>query len=360
FLGRDAAGRPLAEDLATMPHLLIAGATGSGKSVCINSIIISLLLTRRPEQVKLILIDPKQVELAFFREVPHLLTAVVTEIRKAAQVLDWVVNEMDDRYWIFARFGVRNIAAYNRLGAKKIRELAKEHDINEEKAPAKMPYLVVVVDELADLMMTGRKEVEHAVTRLAQKSRAVGIHSVLATQRPSTDVITGLIKANMPSRISFKVTSKIDSRVVLDQNGAEKLLGRGDMLFLPPRAFHLKRCQGTYVSDAEVKDVVAYLKKTTEKPALKELFIRPETVDKRDPRQVDQLFDEACRVVVESSRGSASLLQRALGVGYTRASRLIDLMRAQGIIGEFKNAQAAEVLMTLEDLEAKFGECDDS
>jgi DNA segregation ATPase FtsK/SpoIIIE-like protein len=355
FLGSDAAGNPMVEDLSTMPHLLIAGATGSGKSVCINSIILSVLMTRRPEEVRLILIDPKQVELAFFREIPHLLTAVVTDARKAAQTLDWVVNEMEDRYRIFALFGVRNIAAYNRLGAKRVRELAKEHDVDEQNAPEHMPYLVVVVDELADLIMTGRKEVESSITRLAQKSRAVGIHSVLATQRPSTDVITGLIKANMPSRISFKVTSKVDSRVVLDQAGADKLLGRGDMLFLPPRSFHLVRAQGCFVSDQEVKDTVAFLRENGPGQELRELIVRHETLDDRDPNEVDDLFDHACRIVLEQKRGSASLLQRALQIGYTRASRLIDLMRGQGIIGEFKNAQAADVLLTLEEYEARFG-----
>jgi S-DNA-T family DNA segregation ATPase FtsK/SpoIIIE len=355
FLGSDAAGNPMVEDLSTMPHLLIAGATGSGKSVCINSIILSVLMARRPEEVRLILIDPKQVELAFFRDIPHLLTAVVTDARKAAQTLDWVVNEMEDRYRIFALFGVRNIAAYNRLGVKKIRELAKQHDVDEQNAPEHMPYLVVVVDELADLIMTGRKEVESSITRLAQKSRAVGIHSVLATQRPSTDVITGLIKANMPSRISFKVTSKVDSRVVLDQAGADKLLGRGDMLFLPPRSFHLVRAQGCYVSDPEVKDVVQFLRENGPGQDLRELIVRHETLDDRDPNEVDDLFDSACRIVLEQKRGSASLLQRALQIGYTRASRLIDLMRGQGIIGEFKNAQAADVLLTLEEYEAKYG-----
>ena len=355
FLGSDAAGNAMVEDLSTMPHLLIAGATGSGKSVCINSIILSVLMARRPEEVRLILIDPKQVELAFFREIPHLLTAVVTDARKAAQTLDWIVNEMEDRYRIFALFGVRNIAAYNRLGVKRIRELAKEHDVDEQNAPEHMPYLVVVVDELADLIMTGRKEVESSITRLAQKSRAVGIHSVLATQRPSTDVITGLIKANMPSRISFKVTSKVDSRVVLDQAGADKLLGRGDMLFLPPRSFHLVRAQGCFVSDAEVKDVVSFLRENGPGQELRELIVRHETLDDRDPNEVDDLFDSACRIVLEQKRGSASLLQRALQIGYTRASRLIDLMRGQGIIGEFKNAQAADVLITVEEYEAKFG-----
>jgi len=356
FLGRDAAGLPMVEDLATMPHLLIAGATGSGKSVCINTIILSVLMTRRKDEVRMILIDPKQVELAFFREIPHLLTAVVTEARKAAQTLDWVVTEMEDRYRIFALFGVRNIAAYNRLGSKRVKELAAQHDIAEESAPTHMPYLVVVVDELADLIMTGRKEVEQAITRLAQKSRAVGIHTVLATQRPSTDVITGLIKANMPSRISFKVTSKVDSRVVLDQVGADKLLGRGDMLFLPPRSFHLVRSQGCYVSDQEIRDVVEFVREKGPGQDLRELIVRPTTIDERDPREVDDLFDTACRVVLESQRGSASLLQRALSIGYTRASRLIDLMRAQGIIGDFKNAQAADVLMTVEDYEAKYGD----
>jgi S-DNA-T family DNA segregation ATPase FtsK/SpoIIIE len=261
---------------------------------------------------------------------------------------------MEDRYRIFAMFGVRNIQAYNRLGAKRVRELAKQHDIGEASAPEQMPYLVVVVDELADLIMTGRKEVEQAVTRLAQKSRAVGIHTVLATQRPSTDVITGLIKANMPSRASFKVTSKVDSRVVLDQGGADKLLGRGDMLFLPPRSFHLVRAQGCYISDQEVRNVVEYLRQNGPGQELRELIVRPETLDERDPREVDDLFDTAVRVVLESQRGSASLLQRALQIGYTRASRLIDLMRGQGIIGEFRNAQAAEVLITIEDYEAKY------
>jgi S-DNA-T family DNA segregation ATPase FtsK/SpoIIIE len=355
FLGRDAAGYPMLEDLTKMPHLLIAGATGSGKSVCINAIITSILMTRRADEVRLILIDPKQVELAFFRDIPHLLTGIVTDPRKAAQTLEWLVTEMEDRYRIFALFGVRNITAYNRLGAKRIRELAKLNDVAEQSAPSYMPHLVLIVDELADLIMTGRKEVEYAVTRLAQKSRAVGIHSVLATQRPSTDVITGLIKANMPSRASFKVTSKVDSRVVLDRSGAEKLLGRGDMLMLPPRAFHLVRAQGAYVSDQEVKGIVEFLGQKGPGQELRELIVQRETVDKRDPREVDALFDSACRVVLDQQRGSASLLQRALSIGYTRASRLIDIMRGQGIVGEFKNAQAAEVLMTLEEYEEKYG-----
>ena len=281
---------------------------------------------------------------------------MVTDPRKAAQTLEWACTEMEDRYRMFALFGVRNITGYNKLGAKTVRELALQHDIAEQNAPYPLPYLVVVVDEMADLMMSGRKEVEAAITRLAQKSRAVGIHTVLATQRPSTDVVTGLIKANMPSRASFKVTSKIDSRVVLDQMGAEKLLGMGDMLFLPPRSFHLVRAQGCYVSDEEVKAVVAHLRQNGPGQELRELIVKPETIDERDPREVDNLFDQACRIVIESQRGSASLLQRALSIGYTRASRLIDLMRTQGIIGEFKNAQAAEVLMTAEDYLEKFGE----
>ncbi len=356
FLGRNAAGDPMIEDLSAMPHLLIAGATGSGKSVCINTIILSVLMTRTMEDVRLILIDPKQVELAFFKEIPHLLTSVVTDARKAAQTLDWVVTEMEDRYRMFALFGVRNIAAYNKLGSKRIKELCAQNDIAEESAPVRMPYLVVVVDELADLIMTGRKEVEQAITRLAQKSRAVGIHTVLATQRPSTDVITGLIKANMPSRASFKVTSKVDSRVVLDQSGAEKLLGRGDMLFLPPRSFHLVRAQGCFVSDEEVREVVDFLRHHGPDQELRELIVKAPTLDERDPREVDDLFESACRIVIESQRGSASLLQRALQIGYTRASRLIDLMRSQGIIGEFKNAQSSDVLMTPEEFEEKYGD----
>ncbi len=259
------AGNPIIEDLTSMPHILIAGATGSGKSVCINSVLVSLLLTRTPDQVRLILIDPKQVELAFFAKVPHLMAPVITNMKKALGVLEWLVDQMEQRYALFHSMEVRNISAYNDLGPKKIKARTVELGISDADEaeglgfPKHLPYVVVVVDELADLMMVAGKEIENVITRLAQKSRAVGIHIVLATQRPSTDVITGLIKANMPCRVSFQVASKIDSRVILDQNGADKLLGRGDMLYLPPRTSHLVRAQGTFVSDGEVKRVVKFL-----------------------------------------------------------------------------------------------------
>ena len=260
FLGRDALGEPIVEDLAGMPHMLIAGATGSGKSVCVNSVLLSVMMTRTPDEVKFILVDPKQVELSFFEDIPHLLTPVVTNMKKAAQIFEWAVAKMEHRYDVFLKAKVRNIATYNGLGGERISKLREEHGFDEADAPELMPYIVIVVDELADLMMQHGKDVETAIIRLAAKSRAVGIHLILATQRPSVDVITGLIKSNMPMRAAFKVASKIDSRVILDQNGAEKLLGRGDMLYVPPGASVLKRAQGTFIPDPEVKAVVDFVK----------------------------------------------------------------------------------------------------
>ena len=262
LLGKDAAGNPLISDLASMPHLLMAGTTGSGKSVCLNSIILSILFLRHPTDVQLLLVDPKMVEFSLFREIPHLISPVVTDMKKAAAVLEWAVNKMEERYALLASVGVKHIKAYNRLGTSEIRKrLNPDGDANLDDVQFYLPHIVVVVDELADLMMVASKEVEASVIRLSQKSRAVGIHLILATQRPSVDVITGLIKSNMPSRISFYVASKVDSRTILDQNGAEKLLGSGDMLFLPPGTSKLVRVQGAYVSDEEVKNVVEYLRK---------------------------------------------------------------------------------------------------
>lgn len=352
LIGAAADGRPLVEDLSTMPHLLIAGSTGSGKSVCINTILLSILMTRSPDEVRLILIDPKQVELAFFAEIPHLLSPVVTDMKRASAVLEWALDKMEERYDLLRRFEVRNIQGYNELGEKAIQERAKELEMDDEVVQVKLPYIVIVVDELADLMLSVGKDVETAITRLAQKSRAVGIHVILATQRPSTDVITGLIKANMPTRIAFKVASKIDSRVILDQNGADKLLGMGDMLYMPPRSSTILRAQGTYASDREVKRVVGYLRERYTQEFSDEL-VNLSTAPLLDASEKDELYDQAVRIVLGEQRGSASLLQRALSIGYTRASRLLDLMRAEGVVGTYKGSKASEVLMTLEEYEAR-------
>lgn len=350
FIGKDAAGRALIEDLAKMPHVLVAGATGAGKSVCLNTIIMSILYTRTPDQVKMILIDPKMVELSSFESIPHLMCPVIRDMSRAAQILEWAVTKMDERYNMLAEVGARNIFAYNKISEEDKRDKLNI-DLEDETFESRMPFIIIVVDELADLMMVSAKEVENYITRLAQKSRAVGIHIVLATQRPSTNVITGLIKANMPTRISFQVASKIDSRVVLDQNGAEKLLGFGDMLYMPPRSSMLVRSQGTFVTDDEIRDVVNAVK--TEQPAYARELVQKNTRSEVDPREVDSLYDEATRFICETKRGSASLLQRKFAIGYTRASRLIDLMAEDGILGEFRNAQAREVLVTLEEYEAR-------
>jgi S-DNA-T family DNA segregation ATPase FtsK/SpoIIIE len=352
LLGVGADGRSVVTDMAKMPHLLIAGATGSGKSVCVNTILLSILLTRTPDDVRLILVDPKQVELAFFADVPHLMTKVVTDMRRAASVLEWAVQQMEERYDVLRRYEVRNIASYNQLGERAIAKRTKELGIEDETVPVKLPYIVIIVDELADLMLTVGKDIEHVITRLAQKSRAVGIHIVLATQRPSTDVITGLIKANMPTRIAFKVTSKVDSRVVMDQNGAEKLLGMGDMLYLPPQSSAVGRAQGTFAADREVKRIVRFLKERYPQE-FDEKLSRISAGAQLSDEEKDELYDQAVRIVLEEQRGSASLLQRALAIGYTRASRLLDQMRKEGVVGSYRGSKASEVLLTLEDYEAR-------
>ena len=355
LLGKDASGEPLVADLAQMPHMLIAGATGSGKSVCINSIITSFLMTQYPDEVRLILIDPKMVELSSFRDIPHLMTPVVTDMKKAAAVLEWACKKMDERYSFLANVGARNIAAYNGLGEKGIRKrLGAGPDDDLEDIPFHMPYITIIIDELADLMMAGAKDVENTITRIAQKSRAVGIHLIVATQRPSVDVVTGLIKANLPSRIAFQMASKVDSRTILDRNGAEKLLGRGDMLFLPPGTSKLIRSQGSFVSDAEIRALTGYLKECA-RPKFEQELVRPKGADEVAPEERDELFAEAVRIVLESQRGSVSLLQRKLGVGYSRAARLVDLMADVGIVGDYKGSQAREVLYTLEEWEAMQG-----
>jgi len=345
LLGKDAVGAPLVADLAQMPHLLIAGATGAGKSVCINSIIVCLLMTQFPDNLKLILIDPKMVELAGYEGIPHLMCPVLTDMKKAAAVLDWVCVQMDARYDLLNRVGVRNITAYNKLGEKGIRErLQPEEDAQLDDIPFHMPYIVIIIDELADLMITSGKEVEAAIARISQKSRAVGIHVVMATQRPSVDVVTGLIKANLPCRIAFHTAQQVDSRTILDRPGAEKLLGQGDMLFLPPGTSRLVRAQGTFTSDEEIRRVVEHVKAQGQAEYHTDLVQhRPTALGTTNAR--DELYDEAVRIVVETQRGSVSLLQRKLGIGYSRAARLIDLMAENGILGPYKGSQAREVLL---------------
>jgi S-DNA-T family DNA segregation ATPase FtsK/SpoIIIE len=352
YLGKDVSGKPLVVDLATLPHLLIAGRTGTGKSVCLNSIIVSMLMTRRPDEVRMLLIDPKMVELSPYKTLPHLMHPVVTDMRKAEAILAWAVEKMEERYALLARAGVRHISVYNQLGEEELIDRLQPEDEEQRRAiPTSLPYVVIVADEMADLMMTAAKEVEQHIIRLAQKSRAVGIHLVLATQKPTVDVITGLIKSNLPARIAFQVASRTDSRVVLDEMGADKLLGNGDMLFLWPGTSTLLRGQGTYVSDDEINKIVDVCG-TTEQQFVKELVQLkapdPASADAAKLPHRDELYESAVDVVVREGRGSVSLLQRALGIGYGRAARLIDYMAEDGIVGQYNGSQAREVLITLD------------
>ncbi|MBI4615677.1 MAG: DNA translocase FtsK [Planctomycetes bacterium] len=352
FLGKMNNGGPLVPDLVKMPHLLIAGTTGSGKSVCINTIVCSLLLRHAPQDVKLILIDPKMVELAAYKNVPHLLTPVVTEMNRASAVLEWAVEKMDERYRVLKDAAVRNIEEYNDLSEKDRRRRFEARGEEPDAYPAHLPYLVLVIDELADMMMVARKEVENSIIRLAQKSRAIGIHLIVATQRPSADVITGLIKSNLPSRIAFRVNSKSDSRIVLDVNGAEKLLGGGDLLFLAPGTSDPIRCQGTFMSDKEIRGILHWATAQASPEFSSELDPNRH-LDSLDPSDVDPLFDQAVRVVLETKRGSATLLQRRFEIGYSRASRLVDAMEDVGIVGPHRGSKSREILMTLDDWEAR-------
>ncbi len=359
YLGKDVAGNPLVVDLSSLPHLLIAGRTGTGKSVCLNSIIVSMLMTRRPDEVRMLLIDPKMVELSPYKSLPHLMHPVVTDMRKAEAILAWAVDKMEERYHLLARAGVRHISVYNQLGEEELMERIQPEDDEERRhIPTHMPYIVIVTDELADLMMTAAKEVEGHVIRLAQKSRAVGIHLVLATQKPTVDVITGLIKSNLPARISFQVASRTDSRVVLDEMGADKLLGNGDMLFLWPGTGTLIRGQGTYLNDDEINRVIASVA-TSEPQFVKELVqlkISQPQGEGKPFNHRDELFEAAVDIVIREGRGSVSLLQRALGIGYGRAARLIDFMAEDGIVGPYNGSQAREVLLTMPQWEAMCGQ----
>ncbi|WP_366921745.1 DNA translocase FtsK [Metallumcola ferriviriculae] len=337
-LGKDIAGNPIIADLGRMPHLLIAGATGSGKSVCMNSLIASLLYKCKPNELKFLMIDPKMVELTDYNGIPHLLAPVVTDAKRSATALRWIVNEMENRYELFAGAGVKDIDRYNHLKAK---------ESPDETGPA-LPYIVVLIDELADLMMVAPADVEDAICRLAQMARAAGIHLVVATQRPSVDVITGVIKANIPSRIAFAVSSQTDSRTILDMGGAEKLMGRGDMLFFPTGAPKPVRVQGVFVSDKEINSVVQYLKKQGT-PQYQENLFQHETEKKVVEEVEDELLPEAAKLLIESGQASISMLQRRLRIGYTRAARLIDIMEEKGIVGGYEGSKPRSVLMTLDE-----------
>jgi DNA segregation ATPase FtsK/SpoIIIE, S-DNA-T family len=334
-LGRDITGEAIFASLNKMPHLLVAGATGSGKSVCINGIITSILMRAKPHEVKMMMIDPKMVELNVYNGIPHLLAPVVTDPRKASQALKKVVSEMERRYELFAHSSTRNIEGYN--------EYVKQHNQYEEAKQPTLPYIVVIVDELADLMMVASSDVEDAITRLAQMARAAGIHLIIATQRPSVDVITGIIKANIPSRIAFSVSSQIDSRTILDMAGAEKLLGRGDMLFMPIGAPKPIRVQGAFLSDEEVEKVVSFV--ISQQKAQYQEDMIPSEVKEGQAEVDDELYAQAVQLVREMQTASVSMLQRRFRVGYTRAARLIDAMEERGIVGPYEGSKPREVLI---------------
>ena len=341
-IGKDVAGNPLIADLKEMPHLLIAGTTGSGKTVCVNSLICSILFKAAPWEVKFLLVDPKMVELAHFIDIPHLLYPIVSDAKKAKNLLLWATEEMEKRYGLLAAEGARNIDIYNSRKSK------------EEQ----MPFIVIVIDELADLMILARDEIETAILRLAQLSRAVGIHLILATQRPSVDVITGVIKANFPARISFKVASKVDSRTVLDFIGADKLLGRGDLLFIKPGVMKPIRAQANFINDEDLNVFIDFIKKQG-RPEYNQQILELQK-KQRVTLEKDELLDEAIKVIIESNQASASMLQRRLRVGYTRAARLLDLMEQEGIVGPFQGSKARSILADKQEYLNKFQEEQDT
>lgn len=340
-LGKDLMGNCIYGELNKMPHLLIAGATGSGKSVCVNTIITSLLMRSRPDEVKMLLVDPKKVEFTPYREIPHLLGPVITDGEEANRALKVIVNMMDNRYELFSMAGVRNIQGYNTY-----------IEAHPEEGMGKMPWVVVIIDELADLMLVAAKEVEQSIQRITQLARAAGIHLIVATQRPSVDVITGIIKANIPSRIAFSVSSAVDSRTILDQIGAEKLLGNGDMLYIPVGEQHATRVQGSFVSDEEVNEICAFVSKQA-KPKFDDAFLRLEVLDggigATTSSNDDPLYDEVKEFVIQARKASTSLIQRKFSIGYARAARLVDVLEERGIIGEARGSKPREVYAKMED-----------
>jgi S-DNA-T family DNA segregation ATPase FtsK/SpoIIIE len=366
-IGKDSIGQPKVENLATTPHLLLAGSTGSGKSVGLNAMICSILLNATPDEVKMIMVDPKMLELSIYDGIPHLIAPVVIDPKKAAGALQWAVTEMETRYKLMSEQGVRNIIGYNDFVEKvqqeyeeKLQELEKEkkkpskntealeEDDEEEslpEPPAKLPYIVILIDELADLMMVASKGVEESLTRLAQMARAAGIHLIVATQRPSVDVLTGIIKANFPARISYKVTSRVDSRTILDAMGADKLLGKGDMLFLPPGTSRLARIHGPWVSDQEIKRIVAFIKKQKKPVYQEDIFesIVEEKQTKDQDEEYDEKYDEAVQIVAKDRQASISYIQRRLRIGYNRAARIIEMMEKDGVVGPSDGIKPREV-----------------
>ncbi|MCL2766375.1 MAG: DNA translocase FtsK, partial [Peptococcaceae bacterium] len=368
-LGKDIAGNSVVSDLVKMPHLLVAGATGSGKSVCINTLIVSILYKATPEEVKFLMIDPKMVELTMYNGIPHLVSPVVIDPKKAAGSLRWAVREMERRYGLFAASGVRDIARYNQLFDQEnpvpntdepvndpdepVPDLEQTEYNQKEETNRPLPLIVVLIDELADLMMVAPADVEDAICRLAQMARAAGIHLVVATQRPSVDVITGLIKANIPSRISFAVSSQVDSRTILDMTGAEKLLGKGDMLFFPVGAGKPQRVQGAFLADKEVEALVSFLKKQAE-PVYNEQVTSEQIEEKETPELEDELLPQAVKILIETGHASITMLQRRLRIGYNRAARLIDIMESRRIVGGYEGSKSRAILMTLEQYERVF------
>ena len=359
-IGKDVSGHPMVVDLRECPHLLVAGATGSGKTVCLNSLMTGLLYHATPDELKFLLIDPKKVELVLFNDIPHLIAPVVTDAKQAAVALGWAVQEMERRYKLLAKYGARNIDGYNQkvaagLPARPTSVVDEEEEGLDPEEGKKLPYLVIVIDELADLMMIASQDVEHAITRLSQLSRAVGLHIILATQRPSVDVITGVIKANFPARIAFQVASKVDSRTILDANGADKLLGRGDLLFLRPGTAKPVRAQSAYVSDAEIERLVAHLK-AQRAPVYDERLMtrqqRPVGTFSLDDDK-DEMYEMARRLVAESGQASTSLLQRRLRLGYARAARILDVMEQEGIVGPPQGSRPRELLVKPDTVESK-------
>ena len=338
-LGKDIVGRPVVAEMDKMPHLLIAGATGTGKSVALNTMICSFLYKSTPEEIKLIMVDPKRIELSLYNGIPHLITPVVTEVKKATNALFWAVREMERRYELLSQEKVRNIAQYNR-------KIEKRGADAEGKTPEKLPYIVIIIDELADLMMVASRDVEVALTRLAQMARAGGIHLILATQRPSVDVLTGIIKANFPTRLSFQVSSKTDSRTIIDTNGAENLLGNGDMLFMPPGTGKLQRIHGAYISETELSRVIEHMK--SQKPPDYVEAVTETPVDEKSESgttEHDEKYDEAVALVTKTRQASISMVQRHLRIGYNRAARIIETMEQEGIVGPSEGAKPREVLV---------------